>query len=223
MSNIRKMHNVMQLVKILWDYLYLGEQVEKSDCILGLGCYDLEIPKRCAELYHAGYAPIIIFSGGLGKNTDDSFFKSEAETFKDIAVSLGVPEDKILIENKSTNSGENFTFTKKLIEENNLEINTYLLVHKPYMERRAMSAFYAFNPDKKCYITSPQISFQDYFNMNHGIPNEEIINVLVGDIERMKVYAEKGWQIPQEIPDEVWKAFLELVSLGFDKYYIKGE
>lgn len=208
-----------ELVKILWNYLYLGEPIEKCDCILGMGCHDLNIPERCAELYKNGYADIIIFTGGLGKVTKELWNKSEAEKFAEIAISLGVPKEKIYVEKESTNTGENFEFTKKLIQQNHLNINSFLLVHKPYMERRAMAAFKVFLPDKKCFITSPKISFDEYFK-DEALA-EENIQVLVGDLQRIKVYAECGFQIKQEIPDEVWKAYCQLVKLGYDKYVIK--
>ncbi len=116
----------MTLVKILWDYLYLGEQPKKCDCILGMGCHDLHISERCAELYKTGYADIVIFTGGLGKVTKDLWKTSEVEKFVEIAYSLGVPKEKKYIENRSTNTGENFRFTQKLIEENKLNINSFL-------------------------------------------------------------------------------------------------
>ena len=43
----------------------------------------------------------------------------------------------------------------------------------------------------------------------------DVVSIMVGDLQRIRVYAEKGFQIPQEIPDEVWKAYEELVALGF--------
>ena len=39
---------------------------------------------------------------------------------------------------------------------------------------------------------------------------------MVGDLQRIRVYAERGFQIPQEIPDEVWAAYEELVHAGYD-------
>ena len=39
----------------------------------------------------------------------------------------------------------------------------------------------------------------------------------------MKVYADRGWQIKQDIPNEVWEAYLELVKLGFDEYVLEKE
>lgn len=213
----------MELAKILWDYLHLGRELKKCDCILGLGCYDLHIPEKCAQLYKEGYSNLIIFTGGLGKCTSGVWEKSEAEVFRDIAINLGVPKEKILIENQSTNTGDNFRFTKKLIDEKKLDIHSFLVVQKPYMERRAYAAFKAILPEEKCVVTSPSISFEDYFDEyekeNGSI--KELLCVMVGDLQRIKVYPEKGWQIPQKIPDIVWQAYLELVNMGYDKYVIK--
>jgi len=213
----------LELAKILWDYLYLGEEIKKCDCILGLGCYDLHIPEKCAQLYHDGYGDFIIFTGGLGKCTSGVFEKSEAEVFRDIAINLGVPENKILIENKSTNTGDNFRFTKALIKEKELSIHSYLIVQKPYMERRAYAAFKAILPTEECSVTSPNISFEEHFKEyeEQNGSTQELLNVMVGDLQRMKVYPKKGWQIEQVIPDYVWSAYEELVFMGYDKYVIK--
>ena len=210
----------MKLVKILWDYLCLNEPVEKADCIVGLGCYDLDIPRHCANLYNQGYADILIFSGGLGRNTINMWNVPEARKFAEIAMEAGVPGEKIYIEDKSTNTGENLIFTNKLIEEKRLNIDTFILVHKPYMERRSYAAFMANTKDKKCYVTSPNNSFYDYFSKEHEISADDIINALVGDLQRIKLYAKKGWQIHQDIPAYVWQAYEALIKLGYNKNVI---
>jgi hypothetical protein len=43
---------------------------------------------------------------------------------------------------------------------------------------------------------------------------------MVGDLQRIKVYPEKGFQISQDIPDDVWKAYEELVRLGYTKHLV---
>ena len=43
---------------------------------------------------------------------------------------------------------------------------------------------------------------------------------MVGDLQRIKVYADKGFQIPQEIPDDVLSAYEELVRAGYDRHLI---
>jgi len=44
---------------------------------------------------------------------------------------------------------------------------------------------------------------------------------MVGDLQRIRVYADKGYQIPQDIPDDVWNAFEQLVQAGYDKYLVE--
>ena len=100
-------------LKIIWDYMVLDEDFPKCDLIIGCGCQSLTIPITCANLYKQGYADKIIFAGGLGKITKYHFKKAEAEMYKEIAIQEGVPEEKIWIENKSTNTGDNFRFSKK--------------------------------------------------------------------------------------------------------------
>jgi hypothetical protein len=50
---------VIDLAQQLWNYLCLDLPVEKADCIVGLGSYDLRVADRCAELYTSGWAPLI--------------------------------------------------------------------------------------------------------------------------------------------------------------------
>ena len=77
--------------------------------------------ERGAELFLQGYAPFVIFSGGLGKQTKYMWTMSEAELFADVAIKMGVPSEKIIIENKSTNTGENVLFTKKVLQEKRID------------------------------------------------------------------------------------------------------
>jgi hypothetical protein len=44
--------------------------------------------------------------------------------------------------------------------------------------------------------------------------------MMVGDLQRIKLYPEKGFQVYQEIPDDVWEAYEELVAMGFDKQLV---
>src|SRR3954470_15080530 len=95
----------LAFAKTLWNYHHVNNQLEKADCILVLGSHDTRVADRAAELYLDGWAPIIIFSGGLGRLTEGMWTESEADLFAKIAIKKGVPKDAILIENKSTNTG----------------------------------------------------------------------------------------------------------------------
>ncbi|MGB8190524.1 MAG: YdcF family protein [Chitinophagaceae bacterium] len=96
---------ILSLAKKLWDYHHLNHTLEKSDCVLALGSHDLRVAHRAAELYLEGWAPLLVLSGGLGNFTKGMWKESEAELFAKIALEKGVPQEAILVENKSSNTG----------------------------------------------------------------------------------------------------------------------
>jgi uncharacterized SAM-binding protein YcdF (DUF218 family) len=175
---------ILFLAKKLWDYHLLNNKMEKADCILALGSHDLRVPERAAELYLDGFAPLLIMSGGLGNFTQEIWTEKEADKFATIAIKKGVPEEAILIENNSTNTGENILFTQKLLHKKRLNPQSFIVVQKPYMERRSYATFKKHWPDKKLTVTSPQISFEEY--PTSEIPMERVINIMVGDLQRIK-------------------------------------
>ena len=91
------------------------------------------------------------------------------------------------------------------------------------MERRAFATFRNFWPEKQVRVTSPQVSFDEYLDSysNQELTADDVIGIMVGDLQRIKLYAEKGFQIPQEIPADVWSAFEELVRAGYDQHLIE--
>ena len=207
----------MENVQILWDFMHMGQLLEKADVIVGFGCYYEDIPKRCAELWHQGFAPWVCFSGGLGRNTSGIWSKSEAERFAAIAMAEGVPENRIILENKSTNSAENLLFTPKVLAEKGIKEEKIIAVHKPYMERRLWAAMQVYWPQVRAVYTSPQVTVEEHIAHaeKSGMTRKGVIETIVGDVQRMELYAQKGYQAPVEIPDEVRAAFDALVSEGF--------
>jgi len=176
----------------------------------------LRVADRGAELYLQGWAPILLFSGGLGNLTKDIWTESEADQFARIALDKGVPAEAIFIENQSTNTGENILFSQQLLKEKGLDPHTFLLVQKPYMERRSYATFAKHWPEKRLLVTSPQFSMEEYPNAD--ISMEKLINMMVGDLQRIKIYPARGFQIYQEIPEDVWQAYERLTGWGFTKH-----
>jgi uncharacterized SAM-binding protein YcdF (DUF218 family) len=208
----------IRLAKILWDYHHMHQEIRKADCILVLGSHDTRVAERGATLFLEGWSPLLVFSGGLGRLTKGAWKMPEADLFAQIAIDMGVPQSAILIENRSTNTGENIVFTKALLEQKNFHPNSFLLVQKPYMERRSYATFENFCPGKSVRVTSPQISFEDYITPE--FPIEKVINIMVGDLQRIKLYPARGFQVYQEIPTPVWEASQQLIAHGFDKQLI---
>ena len=107
----------LQPLQVIWDYLGMHQTPEKADVIVGFGNFNTDIARRAAELYHQGYAPKILFTGGLGRNTEGMLPEPEAVRFAKVAMECGVPEEDIILEDKSRNTKENIDFTKALLEE----------------------------------------------------------------------------------------------------------
>ena len=210
---------IISLAKVLWDYHHMNHTLVKSDVILALGSHDLRVAERAAQLYLEGWAPLLVCSGGLGNLTSGIWTESEADQFAAIAIKMGVPQRAVLVENKSTNTGENILFTEKLLREKGIDPGSFIVVQKPYMERRSFATFKKHWPDKNVVITSPQISFENY--SNEDIPADRVIEIMAGDLQRIREYPAKGFQIHQDIPGNVWQAFERLVTLGFDGHLIK--
>ncbi|RYZ62200.1 MAG: YdcF family protein [Chitinophagaceae bacterium] len=207
--------HVLSLARIIWDYHHVNHTLVKSDAILALGSHDTRVAERAADLYHQGWAPLLIFSGGLGRLTENMWTQTEADLFAGIALERGVPKEAILVENRSTNTGENIHFVRDLLQQKGIDPQTFIVVQKPYMERRSLATFEKAWPQKSFVVTSPQILFEDY--PTPSIPLEQVINIMVGDLQRIKLYPAKGFQTYQEIPAAVWQAYEELVALGFTK------
>ncbi len=210
------------LAEKIWHYHLMNHQLFQADVILVLCSHDTRVAERGAQLFHEGWAPLVIFSGGLGAITRDIWTEPEADQFAKVAVGLGVPKDKILIENQSSNTGQNILFTRQLLAEKGIDPQRFILVQKPYMERRSFATFRKLWPEKEIVVTSPQVSFDEYLGhyASKELSRDEVISIMVGDLQRIKLYPEKGFQIYQEIPDDVWAAYEELVDAGYNQRLI---
>ena len=208
----------LELAQILWDYHRIDDSPVKSDLILGLGSYDKRVADHAAKLHLNGWAPRIAFTGGEGNFTRGKWPKSEAETFADLAVSSGVPSERIIIEPHAGNTGENVRFTRKLCQDSGLSVRSVILVAKPNMTRRGLATCQLHWPEVKVTCSSPNTHFLT--SPAEGRTPGEVVNEIVGDLQRILEYPALGYQAKQSVPTEVRHAFEELVSRGFTDHLI---
>jgi uncharacterized SAM-binding protein YcdF (DUF218 family) len=212
----------LEAARCIWDYMHLYHTLAPSDVILTLGSNDLRVAEHAAACYLKGLAPLLLFSGNVGALTRGVFAQPEAELFAEAAIKQGVPRAAILCESASTNTGDNIRFSYRLLNEHNVRPRRIILVQKPYMERRAYATFmrqWPAEPKPDALVTSPPLTFERY--ADGLMPREQFINVMVGDLQRIRDYPKQGFQIEQEIPTDVWRAYEKLVGLGFDKRLIE--
>jgi len=208
---------VTEAIQRVWDYHQLHHDLSAADAIFALGSHDPRVADRAAELYHLKLAPWVIFSGGYGNLTRHRFNEPEAELFARRAGELGVPRRVMLIENRSTNTGENVKFTRELLAARGLEVRRVIAVQKPYMERRTFATLRAQWPEVEVRVTSPQLTFKDYCA---EIPRDDVVHIMVGDLQRILVYPARGFMEAQEVPAGVRAAFECLVAAGYTRHLL---
>ncbi len=116
-------------------YLSPQDKLVKTDAIVVIsgGETDLRV-KEGVKLFQESWAPLIIMSGAARDAGE-----SNAEAMKRLAVKIGVPADKILVEKESRNTFDNAKFTRDLLDDNNIQ--SIILVTSPYHQRRASLTF----------------------------------------------------------------------------------
>ncbi|XP_076335102.1 uncharacterized protein SCO4629-like [Tachypleus tridentatus] len=209
--------------KTLWEYLLFHHDFKKSDVILLLGNNDIRTAEYAGSLYLKGYGDWLVISGKAGNMTKGKWTRPEAYVFRDVALDIGVPENRIIIESQATNTGENVKFSYKIMKKYNINPSSIILVHTPYMERRTYATFMKQWPGNvtslRVMVTSPPITLLHYPTRAVGTMRE-ILAAMLGTFQRIKIYPHTGFQVHQNINSEVNEAFEALVKTGRYNDYI---
>jgi uncharacterized SAM-binding protein YcdF (DUF218 family) len=206
---------VLNFAKLLWDYQRLDLAIEKVDCLVVMGCHDLGVAQHAIALYQQDFSPLILFSGGFGKVTRELWQEPEAVVFAKLAAQAGVDQQHIILESKAQNCGENICFSMQLLAELQPQSKRVMLVTKPYLERRALATFKRHYPSLPVWVSSQVCEFADYLQQSDDATL--VINLMVGDLQRILLYPALGFQVAQELPNAVLDAYTQLIDLGFDQ------
>jgi uncharacterized SAM-binding protein YcdF (DUF218 family) len=199
--------------ELVWEYHQLHHELRPCSAAIGLGCNDLGVAAYAAELYHRGLFPVIVFSGATSRDTRELFPCGEAIHYREHAIDLGVPEDAILIEPDATNTGDNITLSRGVLDEAGLRVDSLLLVSMPYMERRAFATCRQVWPEVTPVCVSAPLTLEEYVKvMGDGAL---VIDMMVGDLQRVMEYPKRGFAIEQDVPEPVIAAFERLCAAGF--------
>ena len=211
----------LHCARIIWSYHQLRHRTIPADVIIALGTNDLRVANFAADLYHAGFGSLLVCTGGVAHQNDllaTSWEKTEAEMYADAAVERRVPREKILLETRATNTAENIRFARKLIERHELKPRNIVLCVKPFMQRRTWATMAVEWPEMPATLASPEMTLDEYFT--DELTPEKITNIMLGDLQRIWIYARRGWSAPQRLPDEVRNAYESLVSWGYTRHLI---
>jgi uncharacterized SAM-binding protein YcdF (DUF218 family) len=203
--------------KELFEYLYVRDvDCQHADLIIGFGHFDLKIPRQCAYLYGRSAAPKILFSGGRGSGSAD-LEDAEAVAFSSVLLAEfpKIPSSDVIVESNSKNTGENITMSAKVLKERDIGknfesgINSIIAVASPYRQRRVWRTFQLHLPKIKIFNMPPQTTFEQevlLFNQN----GEDFFQLLVGEVQRIISYPDKGFMASEELPVHVMNSYMSL-------------
>jgi len=211
----------LSLARIIWDYHQLRHEPIPAEVIVALGTNDLRVAGFAAGLYRRGFGSTLVCTGGVAHQHDllaTPWEKTEAEMYAAIAERQGVPRERILLETRASNTAENIRFTRELLGERGIRPRNIVIAVKPFMQRRVWATLAVEWPEMPATLASPDMTLDEYFTSE--LAPEKIVNIMMGDLQRIWVYARRGWSAPQRLPAEVRKAYEGLVALGFTKHLI---
>jgi uncharacterized SAM-binding protein YcdF (DUF218 family) len=200
-------------VETLWDYHDMHHPLRLADIAIGLGSHDLGVATCAADLHRRGLFPLIVFTGANAPTTVERFPRGEAVHYREHALAEGVPDESILIETRATNTGENITNTRQLLADANIHVASAILISRPYQQRRAYATARKLWPDLTVTCASHPLPLDAYVASIGDV--DRVITMLVGDTQRILIYPDKGFAVPQPMPDTVHEAYERLIHAGY--------
>lgn len=204
---------VLEAAQVLWDYHDMHHELRPTDIGVGLGSHDLGVATYTAELYQRGMFPLIVFTGANAPTTIERFPRGEAVHYTEHAQGLGVPADRIITEPQATNTGENIVLTRAALAERGVFPQAVTLISRPYQQRRAYATCRKIWPEVDPICASLPLPLPEYVESIGDV--DRVLNMLVGDTQRIELYAERGFASPQPMPSEVKQAYEHLVDHGY--------
>ena len=138
--------------------------------------------KQAVDLYHDGIAAGMIFSSGF------VFAFQEADVMKILAVSLGVPEEAIILEKKAGSTYENVVFVREILDRH--DWRSILLISSPYHMRRALLTWQKVAP--RITVIARPVPQSQFYSHSLGANLEQIRGIL-WEYLAIVLYWWKGW------------------------------
>ncbi|MFF1779616.1 YdcF family protein [Streptomyces virginiae] len=199
--------------ELIWDFHQMHHEPRPCSVAVGLGSHDLGVADTTVNLYQRGMARLIVFTGATSPTTRDRMPRGEAVHYRERALELGVPTEDILVEPNARNTGENIQLVRALLEGAGRPVDSVLLVSKPYEERRAYATARKLWPEVEVISASTPMSLAAYV-ASIGDP-KLVIDMLVGALQRLQLYPDRGFMVRTPVPDPVLGAFRRLCHAGF--------
>lgn len=255
MNNEQIQHSVNEIAKFLaardidsLDSKALKKSVglKKVEVLVLLG-NSIPYTIKCAvDAYKNNLCDKILINGGIGHSTEilrneirkderfnciETLNRAEADIFFDIMTKIyNIPRENIIVENQSTNCGDNALKAITLLDKLNISYSSLLLIQDPTMQLRTYASFLKYTDNKKVKIIN-YAPFIPIINNNlklintdiDGIWNEQrYLELIMGEIPRLKDDVNgygpcgKNFIAHVNVPKEIEEQYNRLISLVND-------
>lgn len=206
--------DVLRDATLIWNYHQMHHSLRHCSAAIALGSHDLGVATFTTDLFRRGLFPLVVFTGANSPTTRGKFPRGEAVHYREHAMGLGVPDAAIMVEPHATNTGQNIVLSRDALARAGVDVESVLIVSKPYMERRAYATCRKEWPRVATVCASEPQSMQDY--IDHIGDARLVVDMLVGDLQRVIEYPQLGYAIAQDVPADVMRAYDCLLDRGFD-------
>ncbi|PYI53901.1 YdcF family protein [Paenibacillus flagellatus] len=165
------------------DFMFFETEIGPSDAILIPGAGQPALMERAAALYHRGIAPLIVPSGGATPNVETT----EWAFLRDIGVSLGVPPDAILKEDRAAHTFENARFSLDVLRRHGVSPRKVVLVCKNYHARRALLTYQFVFPEETVFYVSPIVD-RSGTTKDNWFRDDDRIKRVMDELEKLGKY-----------------------------------
>ncbi|MFB9324599.1 YdcF family protein [Paenibacillus aurantiacus] len=165
------------------DFMFFETELGQSSVILIPGASHPQLMERASMLFHQGIAPFILPSGGSTPHVETT----EWEFLRNVGVSLGVPPESILKEDRATNTFENARLSLEVLLQQGVNPDKVVLVCKNYHARRALLTYQTVFPRETIFYVSPVIDRTGTSKENWYL-DEQKINYVMNEVEKVGKY-----------------------------------
>jgi hypothetical protein len=148
-----------------------------------------------AELFDRAIFLHIVFIGANAPTTVHQFPRGEAIHYREHAIERSVPSEAIRVEPAATNTGQNVEFARRMLADEGVRMRSVLLVSRPYQQRRAFATCRKLWPEVDVLCSSRPLPLDEYIASIGDA--KRVINMLVGDTQRITEYAKRGFAASQ--------------------------
>lgn len=172
------------LIREISDFIFVSDKPQQADVIMVAGGSHPQLPEKAAGLWHAGYAPRILLSGGVsikkgffpGPQSKTEIYNGQYATeyafFRDVLLKNGVPQQVFFGEDRSAYTRQNADFSRMAADRAGLRFQKALLVCLNFHARRCLCFYQAAFPETDFFVipvSGRKITKDNWFQSDYGI------------------------------------------------------